>query len=199
MFTTAIIANQSQPRYPRFTERHGDRWAGTDGIYYGWDYYIADASDCYRFFPCMEVTYPYASSKGLWVPWAGSLSQPIRAQYLDDLEKLEWTTLEVCRKLPVPWVVSLWHHLIFWFLYLHCQIIWELEKSCPCCIPRMSWRAAILSQRDRADICRLSAIIGRNPDLITTDYPSLTLTHHGCFFTDFNQFHYRIQITFMIE
>ena len=40
--------------------RHSDRWAGTEIIYYGWDYYIADTSAYNRSFPCMEATYPYA-------------------------------------------------------------------------------------------------------------------------------------------
>ena len=40
--------------------RHSHSWAGTEIIYYGWDYYIADTSVYNRSFPCIEATYPYA-------------------------------------------------------------------------------------------------------------------------------------------
>ena len=93
-------------------------------------------------------------------------SQTSQTELLSDCQrksvpvKTSQVALDICHSM-------LWPLIRFPFLRVSW---WELEKSCPCCIPRMSWRAAMLSQRDRADICRLSAIIGRNPDLITTEH-----------------------------
>ena len=78
-----VLPAKWRPRGPRLTWTHWNRRAGTEIIYYGWDYYIADTSAYNRSFPCMEATYPYAiktqqmarntPSRGLWMPSAVSL------------------------------------------------------------------------------------------------------------------------------